>query len=147
MIIWLDETICHFTSRSKQHATCQELHSALQHGQLGVMRLSVIWLLCYKICSFQQFVFSKPNSLWRLHGSDNRLSDRQPFPAKSIIQIQSSDQNQSNGQRSLQCDGCVVTGMKWVCAFTQGIIVTIIPFKENTESIFAVDTFFCADRL
>lgn len=144
MIFWLDETICHFTSKSK-HTSNQELHGALQHGQLSETRLSVIWLLCYKICSFRQLVFCKPNNLWRLYGSYNQLSDRQPLPPKSIIQIQSSDQNQSDDQRSLQSDGCVVTGMKWVCGFTQGIIINS-PFKGKKENIFTVDTILCADR-
>lgn len=145
MIFWLSETICHF--KKQTHILSGTTHAALQHGQLSVMGLSVTRLLCYKICSFRQFVFCKPNNLWRLYGSDNQLSDRQPFPPKSIIQIQSSDQNQSNDQRSLQPDGWVVTGMKWVCGFTQGIKSTVLFFlKKEKENIFTVDTIFCADR-
>lgn len=98
------------------------------------MRISVIWLLCYKICSFQQFISCKPNNLWHLYGSNNQLSDRQPFPPKSIIQIQSSDQNQSNDQGSLQSDGCVVTGMKWVCGFTQGILKSTVLSREKKKT-------------
>lgn len=115
---------------------------------LSVMRISVIWLLWYKIWSFHQLVSCKSKNMWHLYGSDNQLLDRQPFPPKSIIQIQSSDQNQSNGQRSLQPDGCVVTAMKWVCGFTQGIIVKS-PFmgkEKKKENIFTVDNIFCADR-
>lgn len=138
MIIWLNETICHFTSRIK-HASHQELHAAQWHGWLCVMRLSVICFLSYKICSFQYLVFSKPNNIRHPYASENWLSDILPFPPKSIIQVQSSDQNQSNSQKSLHSDGCVVTGMKWVCAFTQSVILTN-PFKENIEGIFTVDT-------
>lgn len=118
MIFWLNETIWHFKEEAHilSGATCCT-------ATLSVMRLSVIWLLCYKIWPFPQLVSCKPNNLWHLYGWDNQLLDRQPFPPKSIIQTQSSDQNRSNGQRSLQPDGCLVTGMKWVCGFTQGIIV------------------------
>lgn len=112
----------------------------------SVMRISVVWLLCYKIWSFHQLLSCKSNNLWHLYGSDNQLLDRQPIPPKSIIQIQSSDQNQSKSQRSLQPDGCVVTAMKWVCGFTQGITVKS-PFmgeKKKRENVFTVDNIFCA---